>query len=324
MNMPSASPYSLNVLVVDHQPDSRDALSDIISAEGHSVLIARDGVEGQRLFERHHPDLVITDVHLPRLSGLELLANIRHTDPAALVVVLAAFGDVDSIIASLHLRATNFIQKPHRPAEVATLLRKYAAIIEARLYGAEILHMMSHQQFSMKIDNEIHLVPQITDFLVRATHKSLPSQSRMEVRLGLTELIANAIEHGNLEISYSEKTKALTSRDERALEELFIARRSNPVLGKRRASVAFSLTPTGCEWVVSDEGNGFDWKGLPDPLSPEHLMESHGRGIFLARFQFDEMEYIGSGNQVRLKKTIAADSPGSNSDSEDSEKNREP
>ncbi|MFZ2959904.1 MAG: response regulator [Candidatus Ozemobacteraceae bacterium] len=322
-NPPSASPYRLNVLIADNLSETRDGLAEIIVSKGHSVLTARDGLEGQRLFERYHPDLVITDVHLPRLSGLELLESIRRTDPAALVVVAAAFGDVESIIAALHLRATNFIQKPPRPEEVVTLLRKYAAITEARLYGAEILHMMSHQQFSMQIDNHIHLVPQITDFLVRATHEALSSQSRMEIRLGLTELIANAIEHGNLEISYSEKTEAMGKTD-KTLDELFATRRAHPILGKRRVSVSFALTTQGCEWIITDQGAGFDWKGLPDPLSPEHLLETHGRGIFLARFQFDEMEYMGQGNQVRLKKVAIPDPPDQVGDDETSKKFENP
>lgn len=308
--------FPLKVLVVESDFPSRRAIVDLISTQGHTVWQATDGSEGMMLFEQHRPDLVITDILSSTVSGARLLQEIRRVDPVALVVVSASFDAKEEIVQALHLRATNFIHKPLRMEEVLTLLRKYAAIIEARCYGAEILHMMSHQQFQMRVDNRIHLVPKITDFLVRATHDILLPQSRMEVRLGLGELIANAIEHGNLEISYEEKTNAMAASDD-GLEDLFEQRRSDPVLGTRRVSISFNQVEGSCEWLIADEGRGFDWRGLPDPLSPDYMMSTHGRGIFLARFQFDQMEYVGLGNRVRLRKTVRPSADGEKDPSSD-------
>ena len=295
--------FPLKILVVESDFASRRAIVDLITTQGHTVWQTDNGSEGFALFQQHRPDLVITDILSSTTSGTRLLQEIRGIDPVALVVVSASFEGKDEIVQALHLRATNFIHKPLRLEEVLTLLRKYTAITEARCYGAEILHMMSHQQFQMRIDNSIHLVPKITDFLVRATHDILLPQSRMEVRLGLGELIANAIEHGNLEISYEEKTNAMAASDT-GLEELFEKRRADPVLGVRRVSISFNQVEGCCEWVIADEGRGFDWHRLPDPLSPDYMMSCHGRGIFLARFQFDQMEYVGAGNRVRLRKNV--------------------
>ena len=64
----------------------------------------------------------------------------------------------------------------------------------------------------------------------------------------------------------------------------------------------------GCEWVIIDEGDGFDWKSLPNPLNPENLAQPSGRGIFLARMQFDEVEFLGKGNRVRARKCFAGPS----------------
>jgi len=58
------------------------------------------------------------------------------------------------------------------------------------------------------------------------------------------------------------------------------------------------------EFEIADEGKGFDWNKVPDPIHKENHEEFHGRGIFLTRFHFDEMEYLGKGNIVKLKKII--------------------
>jgi serine/threonine-protein kinase RsbW len=57
-----------------------------------------------------------------------------------------------------------------------------------------------------------------------------------------------------------------------------------------------------CEWLITDEGAGFDFPHLPDPTDPENILAAHGRGILLSRMQFNVFEYLGSGNCVRLVK----------------------
>jgi len=78
----------------------------------------------------------------------------------------------------------------------------------------------------------------------------------------------------------------------------------DPNLAARRVQVEFTMDKDSCTWTISDEGNGFDWKNLPNPLSPENLDNPNGRGIFLARLHIDEVEFQGKGNKVRVMKKL--------------------
>ncbi|MBF0544971.1 MAG: ATP-binding protein [Candidatus Riflebacteria bacterium] len=250
-----------------------------------------------------NPDLVIIDIEIELSSDLQIIDRIKSLVPQVIIIIAISPGSKKLLLEALKLKVNNFISKPIRNNEVVPLLKKYSATLDAQRNGIEVMEIVSHQQFRIRLENMISIVPQITDFLVRATHEVLRVEERIGIRLGLTELVANAIEHGNLEVSYQEKTAALEDSEER-FEKLFLERQKHPVFGKRKVEINFFQTENFCEWLIIDEGRGFDWANLPDPLAPENMLITHGRGIFLARFQFDELDYLGFGNMVRIRKRI--------------------
>jgi anti-sigma regulatory factor (Ser/Thr protein kinase) len=111
----------------------------------------------------------------------------------------------------------------------------------------------------------------------------------------------NAIEHGNLGISYEEKTKAL---DEDKLNEVILTKSREPELAKRRVTVRYRLTHEKVTYDIEDEGDGFDVSHLPNPGDPENLWLGHGRGILMTRALMDEVIYNEKGNKVTLVKNV--------------------
>jgi len=89
------------------------------------------------------------------------------------------------------------------------------------------------------------------------------------------------------------------------LEQLYKKRLGDPKYSDRRVTVDFKPDKTGCEWLIKDEGEGFNWqKALERADQPYDLFELSGRGILIIQNYFDEVEYLGSGNQIRIKKYI--------------------
>jgi anti-sigma regulatory factor (Ser/Thr protein kinase) len=123
--------------------------------------------------------------------------------------------------------------------------------------------------------------------------------------LGLVEILTNAIEHGNLEIDFETKREALEGSNE-DWHNLIKSRLEDEVFKDREVQIMFRMNNEFCEWEVTDQGVGFDWKNLPDPNDPEMLLAANGRGIMLARLQFDELEYNEKGNHVRVRKYLAS------------------
>jgi len=121
----------------------------------------------------------------------------------------------------------------------------------------------------------------------------------MPVRLGVDEILTNAIEHGNLAID--SETKARAIRDG-SYEDLIKERTDQPELAGRRVLFEGRLSREGFECTITDQGQGFDWKNLPDPHDPENLFKETGRGILITRMNFDEVSFNEKGNRVRLLK----------------------
>jgi anti-sigma regulatory factor (Ser/Thr protein kinase) len=115
------------------------------------------------------------------------------------------------------------------------------------------------------------------------------------VVLGLSELMFNAVEHGNLGISYAEKSEFLlhgTWADQVA------SRLADPEYASRRAVLRFERIPGGTSFLVRDQGKGFDWSKYLT-INPERMFDLHGRGIAISAAScFDQLEYHGVGNEV--------------------------
>jgi YesN/AraC family two-component response regulator len=292
------------LLVEDDIPSSR-FMVDLITVLGHEVKAAGDGIQGLAAWKEFHPDLIISDIRMPNMDGLEFLAKIREADDDVVVVMVTAYGCEEYTMKALRLRANDYIKKPVRQTDLQTLFKKYAGIVEARAVQREILGLVVTRHFRMQFPNRIDLVHKVADYLIQETGSYVPKKERLGLHLALTELLTNAIEHGNLGITYEEKASALDNGFDR-LESLYQDRLQDPVRSKRKVTVDFTLREGFLEWRIEDEGQGFDWKAVPDALAEENLLSMHGRGILLSRIQFDEFEFLGPGNAVRGKKLLAS------------------
>ncbi len=103
---------ALHVLVVDDEAAMREVLEIRLTEWGHRVTLARDGTEARLLAEREHPDVVISDVQLPGLGGLDLLQSLKAGDPERPVVLITAYGTIDEAVEAMKLGALDFLTKP--------------------------------------------------------------------------------------------------------------------------------------------------------------------------------------------------------------------
>ena len=100
------------VLIVDDEEQMLLAMETVLQGLGHQVLKARDGKEALNLLEKIKPDLVISDMRMPEMSGLELLAAIQKRDPQLPVVVITAYGTITQAVEAMQHGEFDFITKP--------------------------------------------------------------------------------------------------------------------------------------------------------------------------------------------------------------------
>ncbi|MCP4132786.1 MAG: hypothetical protein GY754_17605 [bacterium] len=169
---------------------------------------------------------------------------------------------------------------------------------------AFLTYFVSEKQ-KMLIGNFIHILDEITFRLTRNLYTYIKPVTVNLVRIGLREIITNAIEHGNLNISYDKKTEALLSSNYLTV----LANRQTGEINKdRKVSIDFEIDEQGVQYIITDEGDGFDYKKIMrfDISDRNKKKESHGRGLIMAQDIFDSIEFNTKGNRVVLVKKFTS------------------
>src|SRR5256885_6516426 len=110
------------VLIVEDEENERTGLAELISAWGYRTETAKDGMEGLDRFTTWSPGIVITDLKMPRMTGMELLERIAAQPTPAAVVLLTAQGSIDLAVDAMKIGAYDFIQKPVDPSRLKNIL----------------------------------------------------------------------------------------------------------------------------------------------------------------------------------------------------------
>jgi YesN/AraC family two-component response regulator len=297
----------VKVLIAEDDRSSRLYLENLLELNGYQYLSAANGIEGLNIYEEYQPDVVITDIQMPLMDGLEMVEAIRDRKSDTIIIITTAYGSENYAIQALHLGANNYLKKPIAGMDLIPLLRKYQSIIESKYRtSTELVGQILFRKLKMQFKTDLKAVPQIVDRILTESACGFQDNERINIELGLVELITNAFEHGNLDIQFDEKIQAM---NDNKLEDLYSKRMADPKLKNRVVEIDFVSDCNGCEWVISDQGKGFNWRALPNPTEEENILELSGRGIFITSFLFDEIEYSGNGNTVRVKKYFEKPNP---------------
>lgn len=291
----------MKVLLVEDELATLCYLEQALKQEGLDYRTATDGKIGFEVFKEFQPDFVLSDINMVEMSGIELLEKIKAIKPEAIVVMLTAYKSEQYVVEAMKLGANNYLKKPILRDTFVTFLRKYDNIVTSSNIDKTVSKYQKSHFLNLLFPTNFEIIPSIVNLLVSETDGILSEEKQLDIRLGLSELLLNSVEHGNLDITFYEKSDAILND---SLQDLYNLRMSIPELNKRMVDVRFTFKQNICEWVITDQGRGFDFKAIPDPSSEEGLLRLHGRGIFICKFQFDEMEYLGCGNQVKVIKKI--------------------
>src|SRR5690349_11190408 len=112
------------IVVIDDEVNAAAALEELLREDGYEVARANDAATGLQAVERTDPDLVLTDLRMPGMDGLELLTRLRETHPDVMVVIITAWGTVRTAVQAMKLGAEDYLAKPIDTDELEVVLHK--------------------------------------------------------------------------------------------------------------------------------------------------------------------------------------------------------
>ena len=197
------------ILVVDDEASVRTILAKFLYNEGFEPIEATHGEQAIELYRLKIPTVVISDIMMPKMDGLTLLKEIKTIDKNAIVILMTGYGNEDVLLEALRGGAINYFKKPFIFQEMIDFVRH---VIEHRREVDSSQFYSSHLVQETKVfsfrtcDSEIQpIINQISIHL----KKIAPEQEIMNLKVGIEEMVTNAIEHGNLGITFKMKNDAL-------------------------------------------------------------------------------------------------------------------
>lgn len=152
--------YKGKILIVEDEKSMREVLKILLEGENYLVTPASDGLEGISYIDKDIFDLVITDVKMPRIDGLELLRKTKEISPDTLVIMITAFGTTESAIEAMKLGAYDYINKPFKIDEIRLIVKK---AIEKKRLREEISLLREKVKTSYALENIIGKSPKMQE-----------------------------------------------------------------------------------------------------------------------------------------------------------------
>jgi len=272
------------ILVVDDDQTTRHVLRKVLVGAGFSATVAKDGVDGLKALKNNRYDLLLLDVWMPRMTGLELLTKLRATKARPRVVIMTSDDTPQTVLETVREKAFKYVHKPIEALALLQTVREVLAaaepppveVISARPEWVELVVPCTREAAE-----RIQLVMAQLD-------TDLPSDLRDTIGYAVRELLLNAVEWGG---------------------------RLDP---KRKVRIACLRTQRMLMYRIADPGPGFKIEELPhaaishgpdDPIGHMLIREEKGIrpggfGLLMVRSSVDELIYNEKRNEVVFVKYL--------------------
>jgi len=288
------------VLVVDDSAmDRRLAGSLLKKRAGFVPIFAANGKEALELIDRDPPEVVVTDLQMDELDGLELVAAVRQRFPHLPVILMTAHGSEELAVEALHKGAASFVPKRSLAEKLVSTVEDVLQVAKRSKPQQGALEWLLHSESKFELTNDVQIIAPVVGHLESNLTRLKVADETLLIQVGvaLREALVNAMHHGNLEVPSS-----LREGDGKAYDALVAERLQTMPYAGRRVRVTATETRTQVMYVIADEGPGFDPSSLPDPTDPLQLEMSSGRGLLLIRTFMDEVRHNASGNEITMIK----------------------
>ena len=186
--------HTVKILIVDDEVNLLQSLGDILRSKGFMVGTARNGLEALDKLKEKFFDIIIADLKMPRMGGMELLKVLRERYPQTTVVILTGYGTVNSAVDAIKRGAYNYLVKPFVPDEILLIIQK---VVQEEILREEHRYMRQELERRGEIITENQKMRKLNDLANQVARTNASVLITGETGTG-KELIARAIHHQSL------------------------------------------------------------------------------------------------------------------------------
>lgn len=288
-----------HVLIVEDSPTQAQSIQLLLEDAGYQVTVAAQGLEALASMGQTLPDIVVTDLEMPQMNGLQLVEAVRRDYAQVPVILMTAHGSEEIAALALRQGAASYVPKMYLEQDLPATMARILAVSNMDRHNRQALECLMFAESQFLLHNDPALITPIISHLedVLARLNLCDAAERMRTSVALQEALLNGMYHGNLEVGSD-----LRQEDERTFHDLVQQRRGKAPYRTRRIRLGVKISPDQAVFSVRDEGPGFDPSNLPDPTDPASLDKVGGRGLLLIRTFMDKVYHNDSGNEITLVK----------------------
>ncbi len=287
------------ILVVEDSHSQSVLLKGVLEAHGFEVTIVAEGIAALEAISRQPPHVVVTDMLMPGMNGLELVEQVRKRFPRVPTILITEYGSEDVAAEALHRGAVGYIPKRRIDSDLVPCVERVLGIAKGNPRHRKLIDELVTNELRFVLDNDLSVVPHLVSHLQDCVGLMQLCDETAQLRLGiaLSEAMTNAIYHGNLELS-----SELRNADGRNWFDFAQNRSQEAPYRDRQVHVAASLTRESAKFVIRDDGFGFSPAQLSDPCDQANLAKASGRGLLLIHCFVDEVSHNAVANEITLVK----------------------
>ncbi|TWU47622.1 Transcriptional regulatory protein TcrA [Rubripirellula tenax] len=292
------------VLLVEDSPTQAVEMRMLLEQASHAVIHVANGRLALSALDEHIFDVVITDLEMPELNGLELVKAMSLDYEHVPSILVTARGSEELASKALQKGAAGYVPKNHLESLLNDTIVEVLGVIRTDASFAKLISTLQKNSFDFKMPNDASLIaPTIALLIQVASGMDLLSGSDM-VRFGMAveHAMLNAMYRGNLQLgpSVTPPHRAIIYDD--ATSDLIETRKNTAPYKDRLVFVEATASKAEIRVVVRDQGRGFNTSDLPGREDAQVLDTESGRGLVLMRSFTDELIFNESGNEVTMIK----------------------
>ena len=292
------------VLVVDDAAVDRKLVGGLLSkAEDLRVEYAASGTEALAKMETVWPAIVVTDLVMPGMNGLELVQQIVERFPRVPVILMTGKGTEETAVQALKAGAASYVPKTALHTYLLETIHDVLDVVRSKHSHERLMDCLMRSEFQFLLNNDAEMIPSLISYVQSLVTSAgvCDESSVIRVCIALEEALRNAMFHGNLELTSEQR-----EGDPDDYQKLINDRIGREPFASRRLHVTVRIGDDSGTFIVRDQGPGFDPSKLPDPTDPANLEKVSGRGLLLMRTFMDEVSFNSTGNQVTMVKKCPA------------------